>query len=79
MAKYIFQTSGESGPSKAGATVGVFIRPIMQASWGITIALIMIAATALLGFVITYAFRVEPKGKSLDDLEPWEAGKAVEH
>lgn len=68
-----------SAAAKAGATFGVFILPIMKASWGIASVLIMIAVTALLGFAVTYAFRVEPKGKSLDDLEPWEAGKAIEH
>ncbi|OGV45041.1 MAG: hypothetical protein A2017_05835 [Lentisphaerae bacterium GWF2_44_16] len=55
--------------AKTGAAAGVFLLPVLSAEWGISKVLLLLAVTAFAGFIITWFFRVETKGKSLDELE----------
>jgi len=67
--------------AKVGATVGTLCLPLMQANkyLGLSGTMFVVAGFAFVGLLITYALRIEPKGKSLDELQAWEAGEAVEH
>jgi len=55
--------------AKVGAAIGIFFLPILKASWGVTWTLITISCTALLGMIITAIFRIETKGKSLEQIQ----------
>ena len=57
-----------AGCAKLGAAVGVFLFPILETSVGTSGLLYMIAGGCLIGLVVTVIFRIEPRGKSLDEL-----------
>lgn len=57
-----------AGMAKLGAALGVFFFPILQDDIGTSALLFGIAGICLIGFAITYALRIEPKGRSLDDV-----------
>ena len=56
--------------AKTGATVGVLLLPILKdGPLGISGVMFLVAGAAGLGFLVTLAFRVEPMGKTLDEIE----------
>jgi MFS family permease len=57
-----------AGCAKLGAALGVFLFPILQDSIGNSALLYMISGGCLLGLIVTVVFRIEPKGKSLEEL-----------
>jgi len=57
-----------AGMAKFGAALGVFLFPILQNSIGTSALLFVIAGACLIAFVVTYALRIEPKGRSLDEV-----------
>ncbi len=57
-----------AGMAKLGAALSVFLFPILQDSIGTSTLLYLIAGCCVLGLVVTYIFRIEPKGRSLDEI-----------
>jgi MFS family permease len=57
-----------AGSAKLGAALGVFLFPILQDSIGNSALLFIIAGCCLLGLTVTVILRIEPKGKSLDEI-----------
>ena len=51
-----------------GAALGVFLFPIIQDDLGTNILLFIIAGLCLVAFLVTYLLRIEPKGRSLDEV-----------
>jgi MFS family permease len=62
-----------AGCAKLGAALGVFLFPILLSDIGTSALLLIIAGGCLLGCAVTFAFRIEPRGRGLDDV----AGKPV--
>jgi MFS family permease len=58
-----------AGCGKLGATLGVFLFPIIQADVGTSALLYMVAGACVLGLIVTAAFAIEPKGKSLEEFD----------
>jgi MFS family permease len=54
--------------AKLGAALGVFLFPILQDDIGTSALLFCIAGACLMAFAITYALRIEPRGRSLDEV-----------
>jgi MFS family permease len=54
--------------AKMGAAIGVFFFPILMDDIGTAALLFLVAGCTTLGFIITAVFRIEPKGRSLDDV-----------
>lgn len=44
---------------KIGASLGIFLMPIMQATWGLTITIAVVAGVALVGLLVTAGLRDE--------------------
>jgi MFS family permease len=59
-----------AGCGKLGATLGVFLFPIIQADVGTSALLYIMAGGCLLGLLVTARYAIEPKGHSLEDLAP---------
>lgn len=59
--------------AKAGAVLGTFVLPILQKSWGVPLLLMALAAGCLAAAVITYIFRIETAGQSLETVQRLEA------
>jgi hypothetical protein len=57
-----------AGMAKLGAALGVFLFPILQDDIGTGALLFGVAGICLVAFVVTYALRIEPKGRSLDEV-----------
>ena len=57
-----------AGMAKLGAALGVFFFPILQDDIGTSALLFGIAGICLVALLITYALRIEPKGRSLDEV-----------
>ncbi|MFC5800001.1 MFS transporter [Streptomyces formicae] len=57
-----------AGCGKLGAALGTFLFPVLLADVGESALLYGIAATSALAFVVTLLFRIEPAGRSLDEL-----------
>jgi len=57
-----------SACAKLGAAIGVFLFPILIDELGTNVLLFIIAGLTLVAFVVTYALRIEPKGRSLDEV-----------
>jgi MFS family permease len=57
-----------AGMAKFGAALGVFLFPILQSDIGTSALLFGIAGICLIAFAITYALRIEPRGRSLDEV-----------
>ena len=57
-----------AGCAKAGAALGVFLFPILQGDIGNSALLFIIAGGCFLGLIVTVIFRIEPKGRSLDEI-----------
>jgi len=54
--------------AKLGAVATAFLFPILLKDLGTATLLVLLAGTSVLGAVITYAFRIETKGRKLDDI-----------
>jgi hypothetical protein len=54
--------------AKMGAAFGVFLFPILLDSLGTSVTLFLVAGTSVVALGVTYAFRIETKGKSLDEI-----------
>ncbi|WP_043236332.1 hypothetical protein [Streptomyces violaceusniger] len=48
--------------------IGGYRFPVLLSTAGASAPLFAVAATCALGFLITFAFRVETRGRSLDEL-----------
>ncbi|MEU9256717.1 MFS transporter [Streptomyces sp. NPDC048270] len=57
-----------AGCGKLGAALGTFLFPVLLASAGRTALLYGVAGSCALAFLVTLALRIEPAGRSLDDL-----------
>ncbi|GAA3825617.1 hypothetical protein GCM10022206_75080 [Streptomyces chiangmaiensis] len=57
-----------AGCGKLGAALGTFLFPVLMEGIGQAALLYAVAAACACGFLITLAFRVEPRGCSLDGL-----------
>jgi MFS family permease len=57
-----------AGCAKLGAAIGVFLFPILEDSIGNSALLYIISGGCLVGLLVTVLFRVEPKGRSLEDV-----------
>ncbi|WP_198415202.1 MFS transporter [Cryobacterium tagatosivorans] len=53
--------------SRIGAATGTFLMPIGLAQFGVSGVMLVGAVLTLIGFVVTYAWAVETKGRSLED------------
>lgn len=62
-----------AGCGKLGAALGTFLFPVLLADVGESALLFGIACTTALAFVVTYLFRIEPRGRSLDEVSGAEA------
>jgi MFS family permease len=65
--------------AKLGAAVGVFLFPILLSRIGTSALLYIVAGCCAAGFLVTYIFRIEPKGRSLNDVAPHETLVAAAH
>lgn len=63
-----------AGFAKFGAALGVFFFPILLDSWGKPATLFLMAGFSLLALLVTIALRIEPAGKSLDEISGRKAG-----
>lgn len=54
--------------AKIGAVMTAFLFPILLADIGTTALLYILVATSIVGAAVTYLFRIETTGKSLDDI-----------
>lgn len=61
--------------AKLGAAVGVFFFPILLDSIGAEILLFGVAGCTLVALVVTIAFRIEPMGRSLDEVSGAEVSR----
>jgi hypothetical protein len=57
-----------AGSAKFGAALGVFLFPILQGAIGNSALLFSVAGCCCLGLFITVLFRIEPKGRSLEEI-----------
>jgi MFS family permease len=55
--------------AKIGAVSTAFLFPILLASWGTTVIVLLLAGTSLLGALITWLNRVETNGMSLEQID----------
>src|SRR5262249_29955800 len=62
---------------KVGAAVGIFLLPTLQASIGLPVVMVVMALLCLVALGTTLAFRVEPKGRSLEDIVATEHAAAL--
>lgn len=62
-----------AGAAKFGAALGIFFLPILKEQWGVPGMLYMLAGACLLGLIITIVFRIETRGRSLEELDPGES------
>ena len=53
--------------AKIGATISVFLLPVIQSALGITMVLLLMGTVSLLGLVLTYSFRVQGHGLTLEE------------
>ncbi len=56
-----------TGWGKLGAALGTLF-PVLLARLGESLLLYGVAVTSALGFLVTYLFRIEPRGRSLQEL-----------
>jgi MFS family permease len=57
-----------AGAAKLGAAIGVFFFPILQSAIGIPALVFGMAALCIIGLIVTQVFKIEPAGKSLDEI-----------
>jgi hypothetical protein len=54
--------------AKFGAAIGVFLFPILQDDIGNSALLAIIAGGCVVALIVTLAFRIETRGKSVEEL-----------
>lgn len=54
--------------AKAGAVLGTFALPILQKSLGTPILMVLLALVCILAAAMTYLFRIETTGRSLEEV-----------
>lgn len=57
-----------AGCGKLGAALGTFLFPVLLNAVGTSALLYGVAATNALGLLVTWSFRIETRGRSLDEL-----------
>jgi MFS family permease len=57
-----------AGSAKLGAALGVFLFPILQGDIGNSALLFVVAGCCVLGLIVTLVFRIETKGRSLNEI-----------
>ena len=62
-----------AGAAKLGAAIGVFFFPILLDSIGQPVLLFGLAGVCLVALAVTFALRIEPAGKSLDEISGQQA------
>ena len=65
--------------AKFGAALGVFLFPILLADIGASALLFGVAGCCLLALAITIVLRIEPKGRTLEDLAGAELAEVAPH
>lgn len=60
--------------AKAGAVLGTFGLPLLQSAWGVGPLLLALALVCLLAAALTYGFRIETTGRSLEAVAAGEDG-----
>ncbi|PAY22769.1 MFS transporter [Dietzia natronolimnaea] len=55
--------------AKSGAVLTSFLFPILLVAWGTSAVLAILVGTSLLGAVITWLFRIETTGKSVEEID----------
>lgn len=55
--------------AKVGAVLTAFLFPILLDAWGTAIIVLLLAGTSVLGAFVTWTFRVETTGLSLEDVD----------
>ncbi|MGF1569773.1 MAG: MFS transporter [Nodosilinea sp.] len=63
--------------AKGGAVVGTFVLPILQTAWGVPPLLMALAVGCGLAAVMTYVFRIETTGQSLETVQKLEPATAL--
>jgi nitrate/nitrite transporter NarK len=58
-----------SASGKVGAALGIFFLPILQATLGLGVTLLIVGAAAILGAAVTWMTAVETLGRSLKEFE----------
>jgi hypothetical protein len=59
--------------AKAGAVLGTFVLPILQKTWGVPLLLMALSVCCLVAAVMTFTFRIETAGQSLETVQLLEA------
>lgn len=59
--------------AKAGAVLGTFVLPILQKTWGVPLLLMALAGCCLVAAWLTFIFRIETAGQSLETVQLLEA------
>ncbi|MFH1878366.1 MAG: MFS transporter [Candidatus Omnitrophota bacterium] len=54
--------------SKIGAALGIFLLPVFKAGFGMAFTLVTLAIISILAFMVTLLFRIETKGRSLEEI-----------
>ncbi|NCX93724.1 MAG: MFS transporter [Gammaproteobacteria bacterium] len=62
-----------SAAGKVGAAVGIFFLPVLKATIGLPVTLVLLGFACLVGFALTAMLGYETKGRSLEELERVEA------
>jgi len=57
-----------AGMAKLGAALGVFFFPILLDEIGQPALLFGLAGVSIIALIVTWVFRIETKGKSLEDI-----------
>jgi MFS transporter, putative metabolite transport protein len=65
--------------AKIGAVCGILFLPLLIDKAGLFVTMIIMSVIAFLGFVLTFIFKVETTGKSLEELSHLEAGRTMAH
>lgn len=65
--------------AKFGAALGVFFFPVLMADIGTSALLFGIAGCCAVAMIVTLALRIEPKGRSLDELGGVEVAEIAPH
>ncbi len=58
--------------AKLGAALGIFMLPIIKDKVGVSFTLLAVAACSIVGLVVTALFKVDTKGRSLEEINPGE-------
>ena len=62
-----FSAGFAAAVAKIGATISVFLLPVIQSALGVTVILLLMGTVSLLGLVLTYNFRVQGRGLTLEE------------